>query len=686
MSNQLTVNVYSSGSTIVTDPERLLQRAERIRFSTVYPGGIFADASFFIPCKVTGFMPVQHAQRVKISNGLSTVWEGFITSITLSVSTDRQGLDIQATGYWGLAFRRYKYNRWIDRRFQSNIYGVWLGLVSSSGGGSKITFDQNEQLLIQPKAVDWSNGETAYIRYLTNASSNVKRVKFAYELGETAEANPVRAKKYTASGGTWTANLPNMIDGLATTSQTVSMATGDYLYVAIDDPASVTGFRFDFGATVNANTAALTVEYYGVDAAWHALTITDGTSSGGKTWAQDGAVTFSAFDGWDVVTANGSQKFYYARFSVSAGLTANVVINDIHVQRAQSWTLFLNDLQHSTTLWSTSTAGSGTQDITLTTTSTHIAFGITSNAQQKVIGTGVFGRITDLAVVAESWDGTAKTTVAGLLADMVHYLGTPFADNYAHLAANTYDLLTTGFVEDALQQSLADQMTTVGSFSATDEPYSVGVLEADALGSGNTSAVIYYEKVPALTDYEYAVRIDEENLDGIELVLSSDLDTLFNSAFVTFTDPTGKQNWAYGVDYAALDDAASQAKYLLRKAIVQGGSAATPALAGPLGAVVVKSKKDPAYYMRGPLNLKGSIRKKDGSRVPVSTIRAGERIKIENIGTEAGDVLGSGLIILISSTEYDDDSEVNSVTASTSDNLAIYLANAFMEEQGVRRR
>jgi hypothetical protein len=684
MSNQLTITVYSSGSTPIADPAQLLPRVEQIRFSTVYPGGIFADCSFFIPCNVTGFIPIQHAQRITIRNGLSTVWEGLITSLTLSVTADRQGLDIQATGYWGLAFRRYKYNRWIDRRFNSNIYGVWTGLISSSGGGSKVTFDQNEQLLIQPKAVEWSNGNTAYIEYRTNASSNVKRVKFAYQLGTTAEANPVRAKKYTSIGGTWTANLPNMIDGLASSTQTVSMATGDYLFIAIDDPASVTGFRFDFGGTVNANTAALTLEYYGIDAAWHALTITDGTSSAGKTWAQDGAVTFTAFDGWDMVAVNGSQKFFYARFSVSAGLTANVVINDIHVQRAQSWTLFLNDLDHSTTLWSTSTAGSGTQDITLTTSSTDIAFGITSNAQQKVVGTGIYGRITDLAVVAESWDGTAKTTVTDLLDDMVHYLSTPFADNYTHIAANSYDLLTTGFVEDALQKSLAEQMMTVGSFSATDDPYSVGVLEADALGSGNSSPAIYYEKVPDLTDYEYAVRIDEENLEGIELVLSSDFDTLFNRSFVTFTDVTGKQTWAFYVDYAAMDNDASKTKYLQRTTIVPGGVAATAALAGRLGAVVIKVKKDPAYYMRGPLNLKGSIRKKDGSLWPVSLIRAGERIKIENASTEAGDILGAGLIILITGTEYDDEAETNSVTASVSDELAAYLAAKHWPEAGPR--
>lgn len=682
--NENQVRIYDSAAGVpVNDPEGLLDLAQDIVFSTVYTGGIFEAASFFIPCNPTHYIPIKHTDRLQIKNGLTTVWEGYITSIAYVIGNGRQGVDVQATGAWGFAHVRYQYNRWIDRRFQSDIYGVWTPDTATTGGTPKTEFDQNQQLLLRPKdGTEWGANNASFFGYVTNASSNVKRVVFDYDFGTRAETNPIKAKKYTQVGGSYTSNLTNMIDGDSTTSQTVSMAASDILYIAVDDPHSVTGFRFDFGATVNANASVLSAEVFTTGHTWDAVTITDGTSTGGKCWAQDGTVTFSAIDDWDFTNVNGSTEYYYMRFKVTNALTANVVINDVYVVRDQGWTLMLYDITNAATLWSTTTPGAGTQDITLTTSSAYLIFRLSANAEQKAIGTGIYGKITNLALVAESWDGTAKTTVTSLLQDMVHYLGSPFADNYTFIASNTYDLLTTGFVADDLQKPLAQNMIDIGKLSATNEPYSVGALESDAISGTNTSALVYYEKVPALSDYDYAVRIDEENISGIEIVTSSDLDTLFNRSFVTFIDDTGKKHWANLNDYAALDDSTSQAKYKQRTIIVDGGQAATRALAGPAGAVVIKRSKDLTYYMRNPLQLIGTIRRKDGASVPVSQIRAGKRIKIENFIGDVGDVAGSGLTFLISHTSYDDASGVMTVTAGVSDAMPDIIVNAESSTRG----
>lgn len=674
--NQIKVYDSSSGAQI-GDPGHILDRAQDIVFSTVYPGGIFDACSFFVPCDPMGDRVIKHTDRIQIKNGLTTVWEGFITSITLVVQPDRMGLDVQATGYWGLAYHRYKYNRWIDRRYQSDVEGTWYYGTSATGPAPKFEVDQVDHLFMKATETQFSYGDVLYISYKVNNSSNIKRVKFDYTFNNTSETNPVRAKKYTQIGATYSANLSNLIDGSAATTQAVALAANDLLYIGlpIDKGVGITGFRFAFsGTNVNNNAATLTLEYFTNGHTWQSITITDGTASGGACWAQDGTVTFTAIDGLHWTDVNGSQEFIYFRFGASAALDS-VTIEDIYVVHAQTWAFILYDVTNAPTLLlDTSTAGSGSEDITLTTTSQWIAFGLSSDTNQEVVGNGINFEVTDLSVVAESWDGTAKTTVTGLMQDMVHYLGAPFKDDYTYIAANTYDLLSTGFVSDSLNTSLAEDMQYIGSFSATDEPYSVGVLESDAVSGSNTSAVVYYEKIPALTGYDYAVRLDEGNLSGVELVLSADLDTLYNDAYVTFTTPSGKANWASSTNYAGLTNAASITKYLSRTLIVSGEDADTAALAGPIGAVYITAKKNLAYYMRGPLQLSGLIRKSDGTSVPVSTVRAGKRIKIENFATDVGDVLSSGLTFLITSTSYDDNSGVLSVTANVSDNLSMQLA------------
>jgi hypothetical protein len=216
-------------------------------------------------------------------------------------------------------------------------------------------------------------------------------------------------------------------------------------------------------------------------------------------------------------------------------------------------------------------------------------------------------------------------------------------------------------------------MTTVGTFATLNDAHSVGCLESDAL-PGNVLPVIYYETVPALSDYDYAVRLDEPIIAGVELVTSSEFTELYNDVYVVHTDGNDKTQWSNYTDDALLKDATSVTKYGDRVHIVGGGQSATRAGAGVFGRPYVQQRKDLQYYMRGPLQLTGTIRAADGSRVPVSQIRAGKRIKIENFINDVGDLADSGLTFLINGTEYDDDTGVLSVTTGVSDSLATYLA------------
>lgn len=523
--NENLIRVYDTTSGApLDDPDRLLDRAEQIRFGTCYPGGISDTFSCFIPCDVSRRIPIRWCQTLIVRNGLTLVWEGLITNITLTIGAV-QGITLEAVGFWQLADVKYKYNRWIDRRYQSDIYGVWF-IKTNATAPDKCTYDQDSRLSFVPKDVAWSNNEYAAFEYVTNGSSNIKRVVFDYDFAEAAQA----------------------------------------------------------------------------------------------------------------------------------------------------WELRLYDVTNTAALWTQATSGTGTQDITLSTSSAYLRFEFTAKAGQTPASDGtIYGRITDLALVAEDWTGAAQTTVSELMKNCVHYLGSNFADDYTYIAANTYDLLSTGWVEDDLSNSLAKQMIKLGTFSSGVSAYSVGCLMSDAL-LNNTKPVIYYEAYPTLTDYDYIIRLDEQQLTGVELVMSANLQDLYNNVYVTHRDSNDKTQWANYGDDAALNDATSAAKYLSRVKVISGGTSATLAGAGVFGRPYITQHKDLQYYMRGPLVVQGTIRQKNGTTIPVSHVRAGKRIKIENFISDIADLNSTGLTFLISATEYNDDDNSISITAGVPDDLAIYLA------------
>ena len=57
--------------------------------------------------------------------------------------------------------------------------------------------------------------------------------------------------------------------------------------------------------------------------------------------------------------------------------------------------------------------------------------------------------------------------------------------------------------------------------------------------------------------------------------------------------------------------------------------------------------------------------------MPVSQVRAGQRVKLENV---VSDVQGTGLTFIISQTEYTDAGELLSITTGLPDRLSVWLA------------
>lgn len=136
-----------------------------------------------------------------------------------------------------------------------------------------------------------------------------------------------------------------------TLSSLATLANGEAFYLGADVPFG--GAAVDMSAAVNGNNSVLLVEYWN-GTTWVSLSATDGTTSGGKTFAQDGLVTWTQpaaglwakarlSDGFanpplNIAAAtkaaylsNGINEFpqYWTRWTVSAALDSTTVANTI---------------------------------------------------------------------------------------------------------------------------------------------------------------------------------------------------------------------------------------------------------------------------------------------------------------------------------------------------------------------
>jgi len=407
------------------------------------------------------------------------------------------------------------------------------------------------------------------------------------------------------------------------------------------------------------------------------------------------------FGVWDVLDANANDKALFDRtdrlriepkqeawalneraqfrWNANAGSNAKRVKFDFELQEgAQAWELELFDVTNAVSLWSVIVSGIGTQDITLGTSTAVLEFRLYARAAQTPTGSAIFGEIKNLRVLCENASGAVTTTVGDILRAYVVYADTGGADTFnsstALIAANTYDLETAGLTGDDLNESIGAFMVRVAKFSTTDAAFSVGVRESEAI-AGSVTPVIYYEQQPALTDYDYAIRIDDLNfLGGGRLVSSASPDMLKTWILVVFRDDRGREQW----DFTARDTAGGN-KYFERALVVRAGSGITTlTAAADYGNTVLNQLKKLQYYVDGALRMVGYLRGKSGQEVPVSQVQSGKRLKIENFLADFGDeTAGSGFTFLIQRTEYDDASETVSLTLGRPLDVAAVIAGAY---------
>jgi len=121
---------------------------------------------------------------------------------------------------------------------------------------------------------------------------------------------------YDATGPTWTDKTTEAFSAAASLTGDVLDATADFVYIGHTVPFA--RINVDV-STVAAGSGALTVEYY--NGSWTAIptTVTDGTSDGTDTFAQDGVIHFLPPSDWVVAgDAELDAAKYYVRLSAAS--------------------------------------------------------------------------------------------------------------------------------------------------------------------------------------------------------------------------------------------------------------------------------------------------------------------------------------------------------------------------------
>lgn len=354
-----------------------------------------------------------------------------------------------------------------------------------------------------------------------------------------------------------------------------------------------------------------------------------------------------------------------AVYTAPTGQTVKRVTWSYDLQEgAQSWSIDLLGVTGTTVNGAVSSSGTGTQDVTLATPSQEIRLRFNAGANQTPASDGtIYGEFSNIVVYTETGAIDAQqiaTDVVGLVVGL--------NSSTARIGALTLSLVP--FITEGYEM-FADILARAVSYGdASFNSWDCYLDSSEKAASPDGKPVLVIEQYPALTDYDYAVRLDEWPVEIVE-----DTEGLRNYVVVRYRDLLDNRDvWVTPADDANLkNDAAITAGGGQRELVLDAG-VTTQANAINLGRRALAARKDPRYYVSQPIVVQGAIRGKNGNLIPASEVKAGMRLRVEDFIPDKVGVSGAGLTTLITRVEYDDDSETASIACGTPDDLAILLA------------
>lgn len=334
--------------------------------------------------------------------------------------------------------------------------------------------------------------------------------------------------------------------------------------------------------------------------------------------------------------------------------TANYTL----AEGAQNWQIELADSAF-TVLWSTSASGSGAIDYTFVVPDQTIYLIFRSNANQTPTSDGTYyGQFTSVTVYTE----TGSINLTEISKDIRAHV-TELSTDESRIDSNTLSLVP--FVSE--DETIADALTRAAGYGDSDNDSWAAFVDNSSFTSDN-KPVLTVEQQPALTSTDYRIKLGEVLVSN-SIETEETLDDVRNWITVKYKGLESGYLFVTPDDDADLTDAASVAAYgELHETLSLDTTSLT--LATEYGKRYLAKYKDPQRTVSNGISVNGVIRTNHQGYKPVCEIRAGERVKIEDTSTAAGE---AAPVYLITRTEYDDDTQTVRLSVGKPDTFGTWL-------------
>jgi hypothetical protein len=338
-------------------------------------------------------------------------------------------------------------------------------------------------------------------------------------------------------------------------------------------------------------------------------------------------------------------------------------------EQAEAWVTRLVTSDSASVLFSRTTSGSSACDVTLSSPQTQgVRFQFQAGAACTPTADGeIYGSACSVMVYTE----TGTISGSSIAVNLRTLLADSLNSDITRIDGPTLTL--EPFVTDGYEKAARILSRAAGFGDSSFNAWAAYLDHSESAATPDGEPVLVVEQQPALTDYDYAVRLDDPNL-APRLELVRDFAGIYNWIVVRYRDELNNRDvYLTPDDNANLTDSDSVTDWGQREYVLDA-SLATSTAAVNLGRRYLAAHKDPRFYVAGPITVVGYIRGKNGNPVPASEIRAGRRVRIENFLSDEVDVSAAGLTFLISRTHYTDSDETCQISCGTPDDLAVLLA------------
>lgn len=434
------------------------------------------------------------------------------------------------------------------------------------------------------------------------------------------------------------------------------------------------GILTGIGPVVDSDRQGVTVTCLGD---WGAVMMMRGLR---KPWAdtrldegvwQESSTAYNGDDksGWGIVTIDRLNRLrwtptavafgvnYYHRLTYSAptGQTIKrITFNYGLAEAAQNWQFILFNVTSAAAEWSINTNTTGSADITLATPAASVFFQFLSGAVQTPPADGsIAAEISSVIVYTE----TGSINATEIAKDVAGYVS-ELSSDLSLIGSNTLSLVP--FVAEG--ETYADLLTRAAGYGDnSNNAWAVGIRGGD--GSSDGKPRLFLEAQPALTDWDYTIRLDEQQLPAAQL--EQDLTQMRNYIAVHYQDSQNRDVWVTPDDDATLKDTTYPAQHEWIDL-----STTNDTLAKAYAKRYLAARKLPQWMCSDGLSIVGRVRGKNGI-VPASMIVAGKRLRVENYLDKVG---GVDPIFLITGTSYEDAGHTCTLSFGQPDTLGPLIA------------